>query len=193
MNKHYKGFLIRFIVGIIIAAIAWKPLTSLVFTFYCGLDPRFDVGGGYEIWFPGYLVYFEPEKDIEDQMPLRLIYPETIEKVTLVDNWIIGSTVKGWFAVDKSQNNLYYPINTVPELESTVGMRIDGLTFLTEADLLPYEVRYDDARKLVTKIRVFLLALPILIGFMPNACRLLWTSVLRRKNLKDEHLSGDLT
>ena len=177
MNKTYAGILIRFAVGVTIAAIAWKPLTSLTFAFFCGLDPRFDVGGGYEIWFPGYLVYFKPEKDVEDQMPSRLIYPETIEKIALVDNWLVGNTAKGWFAVNKSQNNLHYPINTVPELENIIGTRIDNLVFLTEADLLPYEVRYNEARKIVTILKAFLLVLPVLLGFIPNVCRLLWALV----------------
>ncbi len=191
-NKAYTGFLIRFVLGVIIAAIAWKPLTSLTFAIYC-LDPRFDVGGGYEIWFPGYLFYLKPGIDVRDQMPSRLIYPETIDKVALVDNWIIGNTAKGWFAVNKLQGNLHYPINTVPELESIIARRIDNLTFLTEADLLPYEVRYNEARKIVTKLKAFLLTLPILFGFLPNVFRLLWRLILRRKDTKDEHLTGNLT
>ena len=106
---------------ILSAGIKWMVVVALgyfivLLTYHIcqGPDRCLDLGDGYAIChFPGRLYYWPPEYHYS---MLGLLEQDAIGLLT-TDEWIIGKTENYWFAVDKKNRRIYYPLDSEEEVK----------------------------------------------------------------------------
>jgi len=141
------------------------------------------MGDGYEIWWPGYLVRLKPGTDSGFD---RIIHPEEIQEFAIEEAWIIGKTARGWFAVNKSTHDVFYPYLEQEELQGVTGVDASSLDFTSDPS--PYLIVYPRTLRNLSIVNrvcwVLVFALPLLIGVGPYAIKHLSERGVTKRNEK---------
>jgi hypothetical protein len=111
MPNHYKILSVSFKLGLVVAL----GYILLITTYQIGqgVDRCLDLGHGYVICdLPGHLYYWPPGQ------PLSMfgLLNQDIVGLLATDRWIIGKTREYWFAVDKKNHCVYYPVSCEKEV-----------------------------------------------------------------------------
>ena len=159
--------MLRLGLGVLLVILAWKPLVGVCFWLAQGPDPRYDLGGGYEIFGPSpYVLVYWPLKE----EPFDRIIDEPLLGFALSGSWIIGRTEKGWFSVNKQAQDVNYP-QSEAQLRTATGLDISSLKM--ETDPTPYlmvKPKALAARVAANRLCwVLLFVLPAALGFGPLA------------------------
>ena len=166
-NQAGKWLIISFFMGVTLSAVLWKPVTDMTFAVAQGQGSIFDMGDDYEIWWPGYLIYWESKEDYEYK---RLISsPDEVTEFAFEGAWLVGKTKKGWFALNKETHEFYYPYSSVEQLEADVPIKISELKL--ESDFSPYLVVYDGTKDAVLTAKWILVSLPFILSLVPYGLR----------------------
>jgi hypothetical protein len=83
--------------------------------------PIYDLGNDYEMWGgPKAICHWQSREEAEHE----LIIPISIEALNVNDDWIVGKTRKGFFAISKKSHEVFYPYNTYDQLQSACDVNI---------------------------------------------------------------------
>lgn len=158
-----KKLIVEFL-RIIVVLTIWLFLLYIGFNLAQGPDRLYDLGNGYKIirW-PGPIDRW----NIDENVPVEKRYHEKIIDEDVIafyvdPNWIIGSTRRQWFGINKKTHKVYYPYKSHEELCAAIGFSFSPDELITGYPLL-YEVIWPPAKRVVAIISV--VAIIALIGF----------------------------
>ncbi len=164
-TKKLKGYIIRILLGLIVAFAVSEIAKRCVYQISQGPTPFFDLGNNYrmESW-PGYISH-SPNPETTDY---SMLISEPIETFGLQGPWLVGKTEKGWFVINKETNSIVYPC------EKKEVFKVSGLS---EKEILINEMPKSlriifphtiDNMKKMKKISVFfLVAFPLVFLLVP--------------------------
>jgi hypothetical protein len=156
------------VAGLCLVLLIWNPVVSATFELAQGQDPSFDLGDDYEMCGPGRtIIYWRSRENFERD---RIIHPEATLEFALQGPWIIGRTEKGWFAIQKKNHEVHYPVSK-DQLETVTGLDISSSDM--ETDPWPYLIARPEALAAKAKANrlcwVLLIVVPLISGFAPYA------------------------
>jgi hypothetical protein len=172
----------RATMGVIAIALIWSPLVNMTFSFAQGPDPRYALGGNYELWYrppwgsSGGIVYWPSEEEPPEHM-----ISQPVLEFAMNDPWIIGRTEEGWFGINKESHDVYYP-QSKDQLKATTSLDLSLLKM--ETDPTPYLIVRPEALAAKAKANrlcwVLLFVIPLALGFGPLVIRKLVRSILSK-------------
>ena len=135
-----KVWFILKLVGVMAIMALWSFVSLVSFRVVNGPDPGFDLGGNYEMCFwPGFIIHWQSREEGEYE---DVIYPERVTAISVDSDWIVGKTDKGFFAICKKSDEVFYPYKTYDQLQSAccLSISINNLTttFPSQYEKLDY-------------------------------------------------------
>jgi len=109
------------ILKLLIIIMAWCFVSYMPFAVVNYLAMTYDLGNDYEMcgWLKCIIHWQSREEgEYEDVIPI------TIEAFNVNDDWIVGKTRKGFFAISKKSHEVFYPYNTYDQLQSVCNVNI---------------------------------------------------------------------
>jgi hypothetical protein len=156
------------VAGLCLVLLIWNPVVNATFELAQGQDPSFDLGDDYEMWGPARTIIRWRSRDNFEWD--RIIHPEATLEFALQGPWIIGRTEKGWFAIQKKNHEVHYPVSK-DQLETVTGLNISSSDM--ETDPWPYLIARPEALAAKAKANrlcwVLLIVVPLASAFAPYA------------------------
>lgn len=129
-----KKFLLFFLLSLFL--IAWFLCNNIVAALEWGPTPIYTFSPNY-IMVRRTLCYIDNANtiDIEAvsiQHVLASIIPENIEAFQVENNWLIGKTSIGYFAIDMKDHSLQYPIESIGEVKKISNIKKENIEWIDE-------------------------------------------------------------
>jgi len=132
-------------------------------------------------------VYYLPEKKKENLYIAKRVIAEKVHKFAFGGPWLIGTTGKGWFAIQKNRRDVHYPISK-SQLQTITGLDISSVRM--EKDPWPYVIARPQAFAAKNRANRFcwilVFVVPITLGFAPYV----WRRLRARSKRKDQPITG---
>jgi hypothetical protein len=155
-------------------------MVGVVSAFAQGQDPAFDLGDSYELAGPGMSILYWPSPDRATH-GFEKVIRGPVKEFALKDRWIIGRTVRSWFAIDKESHDVHES-KARGEIEAVTHIDFDRVELQT--DPTPYLIATPQALAarsaantacwvLLFVIPAIFACLPVLVARMCEKQRLL--------------------
>ena len=164
IKKHrFVTLTLRVFIGAIIFFVLWNPVAEIAFSLIQGQDSVCDMGDNYKIQSPaGNVLYIKPNEEHK----WKTIIPERVNEFALKEPWFIGRTTKGWFAINKKTDDVYYPTSTLKQLGDMVKIDLSELEL--SSDVRPYLQIHPWTHKAMLRVKIVFLLFLLLFIFGPN-------------------------
>jgi hypothetical protein len=166
-------FVLRVLAGVAIVLPFWYLFVNFVFTMALAPDPEFDLGDNYIMIHRH--VYYVPAKGAERYYYMsERVVAEKVREFALSDPWLLGTTERGWFAIQKKLRQVHYPLSK-EESQSITGLNVSSVDMETN----PWSYVIASPEALAAKNRanrfcwVTIFVVPIAFGFAPHILRVL--------------------
>jgi hypothetical protein len=166
-------FVLRVLAGVAVVLPFWYLFVNFVFAMALAPDPEFDFGDNYIMVHRH--VYYVPAKGAERYWHMsERVVAEKVREFALSQPWLLGTTERGWFAVQKKLRQVHYPLSK-EELQSITGLNVSSLGM--ETNPWSYVIASPEALAAKNTANRFcwvaIFAVPIAFGFAPHILRAL--------------------
>lgn len=109
------------ILKLLVIIMVWCFVSYMPFAVVNYLAMIYDLGNDYEMWGgPDAIYHWQSREEAEFEQ----VIPISIEALNINDDWIVGKTRKGFFAISKKSHEVFYPYDTYDQLRSVCDVNI---------------------------------------------------------------------